>query len=211
MTTSNNQASVILPCGDKKLVTDLTSNDKYELADRLVKNEVIMCVSSMVSEVYKLDSCEGVISEELNEIAYEDSESLDAKRECQLLGWEKADEMDVSRVYKYCVDNDINELYELADCRGFDKVYINLDKQDEHDYAVCDWEELAEKQGIDLEQEPLETLEYWAVTNWLASKLTNTVETLGMNIWGRACSGQAIALDGDIQDLAVELATFEAE
>lgn len=212
--TNSNQAFVILPCGTKKLVDDLTSTDKYNLADRLVKNEVLLNVSYMVSEVAKLATQvpdEIAIYEDLLEVSFEEAEPLDAKRECQLLGWEKADEMDVTRVYKYCADNDINELYELADCRGFGKVYINLDKQGEHDYAVCDWEELAENQGIDLEQEPLETLEYWAVTNWLASKLNNTVETLGMTIWGRTCSGQAIALDGDIQDLAVELATFEAE
>ena len=209
--TNSNQAFVILPCGTKKLVDDLTSTDKYNLADRLVKNEVLLNVSYMVSEVLPMTQYDGCVYEELESIAYEESEPLDAKRECQLLGWEKADEMDVSRIDGYCTDYNIKDIEELSHGYGLKTVYINLDKQGEHDYYIDSWEELAENQGIDLEQEPLETLEYWAVTNWLASKLNNTVETLGMTIWGRTCSGQAIALDGDIQYLAVELATFEAE
>jgi len=212
--TNSNQAFVILPCGTKKLVDDLTSTDKYNLADRLVKNEVLLNVSYMVSEVAKLATQvpdEIAIYEDLLEVSFEEAEPLDAKRECQLLGWEKADEMEVSRVDGYCTDYNIKDIEELSHGYGLKTVYINLDKQGEHDYYIDSWEELAENQGIDLEQEPLETLEYWAVTNWLASKLNNTVETLGMTIWGRTCSGQAIALDGDIQYLAVELATFEAE
>lgn len=201
---------VILPTSEKKAVSELTSNDKYELASALVEREFFMNVSYMVSEVQDIaNQCEAHfnVSEELLEIAYEEM-TEDPESACKNEGWKKATDLTPLEVYTYCAGENINELYELADCRGIDKVYINL-KDDSFDYAVCDWEELAENQGIDLEMEPLETLEYWAITPWLASKLDNTVETLGMHIWGRTCSGQAIALDSDIQDLAVELASFE--
>lgn len=209
MTTSN-QAFVSLPCGTKKLVNDLTSNDKYNLADRLVKNEVLLNVSYMVHEVLPLTQYDGCIYEELESIAFEESEPLDAKRECQLLGWDCAGDMSPSRLYEFCAKMGLNHIEEIQGYSDKDCTFVNSAINPEYYDNVDSWDELAEIIDVDLEVEPMEALEYWAVTNWLASKLTNTVETLGMTIWGRTCSGQAIALDSDIQDLAVELATFEA-
>lgn len=55
---------------------------------------------------------------------------------------------------------------------------------------------------------PLETeaLEFWAVSPYLAERLRReseaVVEVLGVHIWGRTCSGQAIAMDGVITSIA---------
>lgn len=205
---------VILPCNTKKLVSDLTSNDKYELASRLVDQNVLMNVSYMVDEVARLAiqaPDEMAIYEDLIDVSFEDSEPLDAKRECQLLGWECAGDILPERLFEFCAKMDLNHIEEVQGYSDQDCTYINTNIEPEYYDNIDDWGELADSLGINLEQEPMETLEYWAVSNWLASKLSNTVETLGMNIWGRTCSGQAIALDNDIQDLAVELATFEVE
>lgn len=51
-----------------------------------------------------------------------------------------------------------------------------------------------------------EPLGYWAVSRWLANKLSECGECIfeahGLYIWGRCTSGQAIALDCVIQELA---------
>ena len=49
----------------------------------------------------------------------------------------------------------------------------------------------------------IEALEHWIVSDWLAEKLEKQGEMIGevfgLNIWGRACSGQWIGLDYSIQ------------
>ena len=57
--------------------------------------------------------------------------------------------------------------------------------------------------------EEREVLEFWAVSEWLADKLIEKGEQvgkgfLGMHVWGRRCSGQAIYLDEVIQDIAIK-------
>jgi len=51
-----------------------------------------------------------------------------------------------------------------------------------------------------------DTLEFWTVTSWFAEKLEEYGETCvyvhGLHVWGRCCSGQAIMLDGVIEDIA---------
>lgn len=51
-----------------------------------------------------------------------------------------------------------------------------------------------------------EPLEYWIVSDWLASKLEQKNEciardVLGFNIWGRTTSGQSISIDRVIEDI----------
>lgn len=52
----------------------------------------------------------------------------------------------------------------------------------------------------------LEPLEFWAVTSRLSGKLSEwggcTFECHGLDIWGRTTSGQAIAMDYIIQEIA---------
>jgi len=58
------------------------------------------------------------------------------------------------------------------------------------------------------ELEYKEPMEYWGVSNWLANQLKERGEVVidyehvNFYIWGRCCSGQAINLDGVIQDIA---------
>jgi hypothetical protein len=55
-------------------------------------------------------------------------------------------------------------------------------------------------------EENIEALEHWIVTPGLSDELAKRGEMvlqdyLGLCIWGRTCSGQAIFLDGVIQDI----------
>ena len=55
------------------------------------------------------------------------------------------------------------------------------------------------------EDYPDEALEHWLVSNWLAERLREegemVVEFLGLTIWGRTTSGQAIYIDSVIEDI----------
>lgn len=66
------------------------------------------------------------------------------------------------------------------------------------------WQEACEIDGIDVD--PVDVYECWVVSDALAYHLREhdmlVEEYLGFTIWGRCCTGQAIALDGDIQDIA---------
>lgn len=54
-----------------------------------------------------------------------------------------------------------------------------------------------------------EVFEHWVVTDWLAMHLRARGEVvgefMGLTIWGRQCTGQAIMLDSVIRDIWIEV------
>jgi len=62
---------------------------------------------------------------------------------------------------------------------------------------------------LEPEAEPQEIYEWWLVNNWLLEKLEAKGETILRsnyeNWWGRGCTGQAIALDGVIEEIYDDL------
>lgn len=73
---------------------------------------------------------------------------------------------------------------------------------------TLDYQQACEAVGID---EPFrnEALEHWIVSDWFAGKLAEqgemVGELLGLTIWGRCTSGQAIAIDRVIERIAKEM------
>lgn len=64
--------------------------------------------------------------------------------------------------------------------------------------------------AFEIEPQQTEALEHWIVSDWLADKLEAHGEMvicdfLGLTIWGRSCSGQAIHMDYVIQKIHAEL------
>lgn len=62
----------------------------------------------------------------------------------------------------------------------------------------------------DIEPQQTEIYEHWIVTEWLAAHLEQRGEVIewdfyGLTVWGRACTGQAIKLDGVICAIYDEL------
>ena len=60
------------------------------------------------------------------------------------------------------------------------------------------------------EDEFIEAYEHWLVTDWLADKLAAkgemvTKDFMGLTIWGRTCTGQAIYLDNVIEEIYNDL------
>lgn len=146
--------------------------------DQLVQREVIYCVSYLINELVKQDK----YMDELLPVCIQDDWETPATEE----GW----------------DNDNTDEY---GCHYF----LNTDgskwaaKND-----ASGWRDLCEAHDIDPQTN--EAFEHWIVSGWLADKLEAEGEMivrdfLGMTIWGRSCTGQAIAMDGVIQKIHANL------
>lgn len=76
------------------------------------------------------------------------------------------------------------------------------DFQDEAD----DWADACQISRLDPEY--LEVYEHWIVSEYLGRKLTEqgqiVREYMGLTIWGRTCTGQAISMDNVIETIAAE-------
>jgi len=71
-----------------------------------------------------------------------------------------------------------------------------------------DWQEACESDGI--EPYPREVFEHWAVTDWFADQLVAHGEKVdkdfaGLCIWARTTTGQAIASDYVLEQIAADL------
>ena len=73
--------------------------------------------------------------------------------------------------------------------------------------------EFADEFCIDPDQH--EALEHWIVTEWFAEKLEEkgemVAEFMGMTIWGRGTSGQAIYMDSVIKEIASDMGILEGQ
>ena len=92
----------------------------------------------------------------------------------------------------------------LVDSHGYSNVsYLVQELSQQNKYS----DELMEVcvQYKDGEDYPEEALEHWLVSTWLANRLREegemVVEFLGLTIWGRTTSGQAIYIDSVIEDI----------
>jgi hypothetical protein len=81
-------------------------------------------------------------------------------------------------------------------------------RQDEQRAIQEDIEKLEE-----LETEPAEVFEWWAVSTWLAEKLEEEGECIinQESIWGRQTTGQAILLDYVISKICAKLEILEGQ
>lgn len=178
-------------------MSDLYANDKIrEAAERLVHNEVVCCVSSLIWEL------RGAVYECSSLGQYED----DINTLSEIVDWEEPaeqyiDEMDREDLIKYldyqgCMDTDedvpVEELRakarKAADEQGFEN--------------FCN--------DHDVEPDRSEVYEHWVVSNWLAGKLEAqghpvVHDFMGLTIWGRPTTGQAISIDYTILKIAQEM------
>lgn len=71
---------------------------------------------------------------------------------------------------------------------------------------TTDYEAICSNHGLDYEY--TEALEYWAVSDWLSRKLAEKGESIaevcGLTVWGRCTSGQMLACDAVIEEIAKE-------
>lgn len=158
-----------------------TQADYQRSVDRMVYKEVKVCLTGIITD---LVSCENsTYHDELMEFALSDD-------------------------YMAALENDIygrddEELIEFLDH------YCSGEPPSNPEKRLCDAilsececdDDLAESyvSHFMLYPEPREIFEYWAVSDWLATKLEEKREAIlsayGLNIWGRQTSGQSISMD----------------
>lgn len=172
-----------------------TNKEIDELAQRLVNDDVLVCLSSLVGELNKLDGNTHIQMEYYDELlelggsydyesaAREHLATLQPDEVRQML-----DEAGIEAPEAWGADDLIDETLD------------NLKLRDEL-RKFCDDNEL--------EPDFSEAYEHWAVSGWLGGHLRAqgevVVELFNMNIWARTTTGQMIYMDGVIQQIAADL------
>lgn len=118
-------------------------------------------------------------------------------------------------VEKLCQNDEfIDELMEV--CHKTVKTYDVYDENDVHCKEFNDEddaEEYVEKLGegfhVEENEEEIEALEHWIVSDWLGDRLEAqgemVIEFNGLRIWGRTISGQSIAIDSVFTTIAKDM------
>lgn len=159
-----------------------------ELGGRLVEREVYYCVSSLIYELaqdgkYMDDLMPILVNTDWVEPAKNYINDMDREALLESLG-----EFDIQCFQ----DEDIEALRKA--------LLINLKKDG--------WlQEFCENHRIDPYENKVH--EHWIVSDWLAAKLEDEGESvlhdfLGLTLWGRVCTGQAVEFDYIIQKIAAE-------
>jgi hypothetical protein len=170
---------------------------------RFVDQNVIYCVSTLIYELSRTDFGPELMelgafhrkpdhSEKIEELEEEIAEIVD---QIDLL--DNAIDNLEDRIYDQPLeDPEINILRQRQDAAGNtkDELIVKLQTLEE------------QKDELEREQEEGdEVYEHWIVDRWFAEKLAARDEVIfefmGMTIWGRTCTGQAILLDGVISDI----------
>lgn len=165
-------------------------------AERMVRNEVLCCVSSLVATL-----ANGAFADHGPSYMHTGGT---AGRELDALA-EQAFEL-ASPVLDYesaAVEAGWSEENDGAD--GGQHVF--RDKTDGQTWCADSWEALCAE--FDIEPHESEVYEHWAVSTWFAEKLAEKGEKVntdfaGLNVWARQCSGQAIAADAVVLKIARE-------
>jgi hypothetical protein len=202
-------------------------------AQDLVSREVYYCVSSLIYElVQRAESFDAEDAEALYElgIAHRDYEEA-----CREAGWEEVTDpvsfvfSNGDEIFRHCEGWEDDAWSALArdlslDPELYDEDASDQEKCEENGWELKDdatfynpetgetseaedWEELASE--FDIDPHEWEAFEHWLVSDWFARKLTEhgyvVREVFGLTVWARGTTGQAIYMDGVIEDIAKEL------
>ncbi|NCC40910.1 MAG: hypothetical protein EOM21_15975 [Gammaproteobacteria bacterium] len=152
--------------------------------DELVRAEVYYCVSTLVSDLMKIqEHLDYETQDALMELAETPPDYEEAAKE---EGWAK---------------------YYSEDRSEF--VFYNTNTDEGNSFAAS-WSELCDSQGIDTDSSRREVYEHWLISGWLADKLREKGEAvcddlMGLTVWGRSTTGQSIAIDRVIEQICREL------
>jgi len=166
----------------KKTISEIHHNIKYDYAKKIVEREIFHCCSYMMSQLpHELIENEDLFhmfqtSEYETEVEYQCSDCDNSIFET-IEGNYDLHEVEKSSISRYC------------DQCNSGKVFTAFD--------------------VSLNEYHSEIFEHWIITNWLSRKLQEhdeeTCNLFDFTIWGRSCTGQAIALDHVIQSIAWDL------
>ncbi len=182
----------------------MTDHNHDETARRITSQGVRYCVSHLISELMaKAFEPEALITEdECQGLAYRPADADD---------YRDAHDCDEGEVISFTVAGSENGLWQATtypDGRGQD---CEPGESETFDDELEAWEWLFDETGQD-RPEGCEALEHWLVDQWTADQLRREgesvveLEGLGLTVWARCTSGQAIYADGVMQRIARRIA-----
>lgn len=170
-----------------------------EMAQKIVREEVLCCVSSLIHNLSKLEAHLDYKEAQDADIDFDELRQVLVQDDWQEAAEDYIRKMDrddlVSALEDAGVEED--EFKDLDDDKLREKLEAHLEEEDE-------WQDFCEANRID--PYTVEAYEHWVVTPWLARKLEEqghmTGEVQGLTVWGRPTTGQVIYMDGVIQAIA---------
>lgn len=200
---------------ESETMSDLYSNDKVRArAEGLVNTDVLYCVSTLISSLAKA----GDVALQALDLDYENDlmpvlevDDFEAAGANHISG-----EMGEDELREYLSDNDVEFIAPVdeddatTDNPATEGTSVEALRQLALEFVEGEhegWKTFCDEMNLDPER--LEVYEHWIVTGWLAGKLTDkghvVAEILGMTIWGRPTTGQAISMDSVMLEIANDL------
>lgn len=201
----------------------IKSHDKYTDAayqravENFTRNHIYCCVSGLIGDLVQDDK----YIDELLEFSLK-YDQLPAENQYRyVVDMDERGEY-LATVYKINDDTSETEAIKItgdmfADCGELEGADV-ADHEGNVDFLLkqaglpLSSRVLDEDDDIEFEtsEDPIEALEYWLVSDWLADELEEqgelvTHDFLGLTIWGRTTSGQAISMDRVICDIYDDL------
>lgn len=176
------------------------TTDQHEKLRTMVDREVYYCVSGLVDHFAKhphaLDGS-GYDYDELMELYTPEPDYEEALRQSGYVVEPDSD----GNLYAYDNNEDLDVDSDLTFDKWLEEHGTVLSTEDPDDLqAIC--EELA----INVDDYRNEVYEHWIVSTWLANRLRDQGEAvgdlLGLTIWGRCTTGQAIYIDSVMERIA---------
>jgi hypothetical protein len=214
------------------------SGKNQNIVDRLVRREVLCCVSSLMSTISAVASERG----KFGDTEYEEISALmecppDYEEAAREEDWEVANDL-ISEVAEARDEAKLKALYDAIDGEPEHEAYPNLDRIIEviqmgnanefikltkrpgsnHGWEVDessadDWEDLCREQRI--EPDRREVFEHWVVTSWVADKLRDyghpVGDVEGLTVYGRPTTGQSMCLDTVWRSIAAGMKILEGQ
>lgn len=174
-------------------MSDLYANPKIrDRAESLARNEIFYCVSSLVSSIAQAPDTWRALGVDEDEVF-----SLCEMRDFEEPAADYIGEMDADDLRDY-LDSQSVEFDPAADVATLRRAAIGA-MQDQGAAEFCD--------EFSIDPRSIEVYEHWIVSDYLARKLEAyghpiARDFLGLTVWGRPTTGQSIALDSVILEIA---------
>jgi len=175
---------------------DHNSSKNQRIKGKFVEREVYYCVSMLIYELAK------------DEKYFEDLFPLCVQDDYEEPALYYLESITKSDCIEYIdSETDLTGDFSLATLKGLKRIVKNHLEEEEKYQEFCEL--------FDLEPDRNEAYEHWIVSDYLARKLEThghiTGEFMGMTIWGRQTSGQAILLDSVISSICEEMEILEGQ
>lgn len=188
-----------------------TETSRYALATRLVQNEVVYCVSSLINGLQRATSDMDNDKLQTLGVDYDDLIKL-SHREPGVDEYREADDLFVSVKGKRLQAYDVESGDDGFRWTELEPLIMEGEPAEKGEWCETEleaWEALFDDQGLD-RPDGSEVYEHWIVTDYLAARLIDAGETVvrdvaGLTVWGRCTTGQAISMDYVIQQIAADM------